>query len=73
MGLGSGIWDPGSRLSEPVFRGQKGTGSRIRIRNTGISAIDCLCSESYAACGRAPIMATVSRFAVWKIETPFDR
>ena len=37
MGLGSGIRDPGPgknlfRIPDP--RGQKGTGSRIRIRNT---------------------------------------
>jgi hypothetical protein len=39
MGLGSGIRDPGSgknlfRIPDPGSRGQKGTGSRIRIRNT---------------------------------------
>ncbi len=46
MVLGSGIWDPGSeirdpgsgknpfRIPDPRSRGQKGTGSRIRIRNT---------------------------------------
>jgi hypothetical protein len=33
------IWDPGSgknlfRIPDPGSRGQKGTGSRIRIRNT---------------------------------------
>jgi hypothetical protein len=37
---GSGIRDPGSgknlfRIPDPGSRGQKGTGSRIRIRNTG--------------------------------------
>ncbi len=35
--LGSGKWDPGSGakpLSDPRSRGQKGTGSRIRIHNT---------------------------------------
>ncbi len=39
MSLGSGIRDPGSginlfRISDPGSRGQKGTQSRIRIRNT---------------------------------------
>jgi hypothetical protein len=39
------VWDPGSGIQDPVSgkkpipdpgsRGQKGTGSRIRIRNTG--------------------------------------
>ncbi len=32
MGLGSGIRDP--EKTYPGSRGQKGTGSRIRIRNT---------------------------------------
>jgi hypothetical protein len=37
---GSDIRDPGSRkklfwIPDPAFRGQKGTGSRIRIHNTG--------------------------------------
>jgi hypothetical protein len=41
MGLGSGIRDLGSEIRDPEktysgSRGQKGTGSRIRIRNTGI-------------------------------------
>ncbi len=36
-----GIWDPGSEIRDkpipdPGSRGQKGTGSRIRIRNTVI-------------------------------------
>ncbi len=38
---GFGIWDPGSEIrapgsgkTDPGSRGQKGTGSRIRIRNT---------------------------------------
>ncbi len=34
------VWDPGSRKKtnpDPGSRGQKGTGSRIRIRNTGIN------------------------------------
>jgi hypothetical protein len=35
MGLGSGIRDPEKTYSGS--RGQKGTGSRIRIRNTGSS------------------------------------
>jgi hypothetical protein len=35
------VWDPGSEIRDPEktysgSRGQKGTGSRIRIRNTGI-------------------------------------
>ncbi len=39
MVLGSGIRDPGSGIRkkpipDPGSRGQKGTGSRIRIRNT---------------------------------------
>jgi hypothetical protein len=34
MGLGAGIRDPEKTYSGS--RGQKGTGSRIRIRNTGI-------------------------------------
>ena len=40
MVLGSGIRDPGSGkkpIPDPGSRGQKGTGSRIRIRNTVIS------------------------------------
>jgi hypothetical protein len=32
---GSGIRDPGSGKTYPGSRGQKSTGSRIRIRNTG--------------------------------------
>jgi hypothetical protein len=41
MGLGFGIRDPGSGIRkkpipDPGSRGQKGTGSRIRIRNTGL-------------------------------------
>jgi hypothetical protein len=38
MGLGSEIRDPEKNLfwiPDPGSRGQKGTGSRIRIRNTG--------------------------------------
>jgi hypothetical protein len=37
MGLGSGIRDPGSRIRKKPIPdpGVKGTGSRIRIRNTG--------------------------------------
>jgi hypothetical protein len=31
----SQIWDLGSGIRDPGSRGQKGTGSRIRIRNTG--------------------------------------
>jgi hypothetical protein len=41
MALGSGIRDPGSGqkpIPDPGSRGQKGTGSRIRIRNTGINS-----------------------------------
>jgi hypothetical protein len=33
MSLGSGIWR--KPIPDPGSRGQKGTGSRIRIRNTG--------------------------------------
>jgi hypothetical protein len=39
MVLGSGIRDPGSgkkTIPDPGSRGQKSTGSRIRIRNTGL-------------------------------------
>jgi hypothetical protein len=41
----SGIRDPGSGIRkkpipDPGSRGQKGTGSRIRIRNTGFSTYD---------------------------------
>jgi hypothetical protein len=32
---GSGIRDPEKTYPDPGSRGQKGTGSRIRIRNTG--------------------------------------
>ncbi len=32
---GSEIWDPEKPIPDPGSRGQKGTGSRIRIRNTG--------------------------------------
>jgi hypothetical protein len=36
--LGFGIRDPGKKLvPDPGSRGQKGTGSRIRIRNTVIT------------------------------------
>jgi hypothetical protein len=35
MSLGSEIRDPEKTYSDPGSRGQKGTGSRIRIRNTG--------------------------------------
>ncbi len=44
---GSGIRDPKSRIRKnPILdsgsrRGQKGTGSRIRIRNTDFSALNC--------------------------------
>jgi hypothetical protein len=34
MGLGSEIRDPEKPFPNPGSRGQKGTGSRIRIRNT---------------------------------------
>jgi hypothetical protein len=38
------VWDPGSEIQDPEktysgSRGQKGTGSRIRIRNTGLAEI----------------------------------
>jgi hypothetical protein len=44
MGLGSGIRDPGSgknlfRIPDLGSRGQKGTGSRIRIRNTASNVL----------------------------------
>jgi hypothetical protein len=32
---GFGIQDPDKPIPDPGSRGQKGTGSRIRIRNTG--------------------------------------
>ncbi len=35
MGFGSEIRDPDKPIPDPGSRGQKGTGSRIRIRNTG--------------------------------------
>ncbi len=35
MGLGSEIRDPEKPIPDPRSRGQKGAGSRIRIRNTG--------------------------------------
>ena len=35
------IWDPGSGIRDPGSRGQKGTGSRIRIRNTGTRILTC--------------------------------
>jgi hypothetical protein len=46
MGLGSGIRDPRSGIRkkpipDPGSRGQKGTGSRIRIRNTGSRQQSC--------------------------------
>ena len=49
MGLGSGIRDLGSgirkkAIPDPGSRGQKGTGSRIRIRNTEFVKIYFLCS-----------------------------
>jgi len=40
--FGSGIRDPGSGkkpIPDPGSRGQKGTGSRIRIRNTGCQTV----------------------------------
>jgi hypothetical protein len=45
MGYGFGIRDPGSGIRkkpipDPGSRGQKGTGSRIRIRNTGDSYLN---------------------------------
>ncbi len=44
MVLGSGIRDPGYEIRDPEkthsrSRGQKGTGSRIRIRNTAFKII----------------------------------
>ncbi len=36
MGLGSEIRDPEKNLSRIRVQGQKGTGSRIRIRNTDL-------------------------------------
>jgi hypothetical protein len=38
------VWDPGSGIRkkpipDPGSRGQKGTGSRIRIRNTGFNEV----------------------------------
>ncbi len=46
MGLRSGIRDPGSgknlfMIPDPGSRGQKGTGSRVRIRNAGIKWRKC--------------------------------
>jgi hypothetical protein len=45
------VWDPGSgnnlfRIPDPGSRGQKGTGSRIRIRNT-----DFYTQERINSCG----------------------
>jgi hypothetical protein len=40
MDLGSGIWK--KPIPDPGSRGQKGTGSRIRIRNTVLKVtVDC--------------------------------
>ncbi len=54
MGLGSGIRDPGSGIwkkpiPDPGSRGQKGTGSRIRIRNTVDSAKIIILVETHSA------------------------
>jgi hypothetical protein len=51
MVLGSGIRDPGSGIRkkpipEPGSRGQKGTRSRIRIRNTAVAARNQLISHT---------------------------
>jgi hypothetical protein len=65
MGLGSGIRKNLFRISDPGSRGQRGTGSRIRIRNTGINIIDhvmkkikrlvpCFVTFVHAVCVRYP-------------------
>jgi hypothetical protein len=59
MGLGSGIRDPEKTYSGSRTRGQKGTGSRIRIRNTGHKA-DYKTGEGWGRC--QPISCTVIRF-----------
>ncbi len=46
------IWNPGSgknllRIPDPGSRGQKGTGSRIRIRNTGTNRYCILIAEVF--------------------------
>jgi hypothetical protein len=40
MGMGSEIRDPEKTYSGSGSRGQKGTGSRIRIRNTAIDHVE---------------------------------
>ncbi len=48
MDLGYGIRDPGSgTIPDPGSRGQKGTGSRIRIRNT---------EGNHGACDTVPLL-----------------
>jgi hypothetical protein len=49
------VWDPGSEIRDPEkiysghpdpgSRGQKGTGSRIRIRNTGYKEISSILAD----------------------------
>jgi hypothetical protein len=59
MGLGSEIRDPEKTYSGARTRGQKGTGSRIRIRNTGHKA-DYNTGEGWGWCH--PTSFTVIRF-----------
>jgi hypothetical protein len=49
MSLGSGIRN--KPIPDPGSRGQKGTGSRIRIRNTGRMNTDL--TEAYRNLGKA--------------------
>jgi hypothetical protein len=64
MDLGSEIRDPektfsGSRIPDPGFRGQKGTGSRIRIRNTAIHYFNSFAPFAQQA-GQATVLGRLS-------------
>jgi hypothetical protein len=66
------VWDPGpgirdsgpeirkKPIPDPGSRGQKGTGSRIRIRNTVICP-DCF---SYRFCPLCPVLGALPYFSV---------
>ncbi len=53
------IWDPGSEIwkkpiPDPGSRGQKGTGARIRIRNTGYCKYEFACEGKIRGNGERP-------------------
>jgi hypothetical protein len=61
-------WDPGSR-------GQKGTGSRIRIRNTGLSRLVCNWTQSNTSVLRLPSSSQIIPYGTlscWRLDSVAD-